>query len=42
MHDEATHQHTKTPTPREAPLSAFASAEEMSHLPKLQGTQRQE
>jgi hypothetical protein len=33
-------QQTATPTPGDAPLAAFASAEEMSHLPKLQGKQQ--
>jgi hypothetical protein len=33
-------QQTDTPTPRDAPSSAFASAEEMSHPPELQGNQR--
>jgi hypothetical protein len=34
-------QQTYTPTPKDAPSSAFASAEEMSSLPELQGNHRQ-
>jgi hypothetical protein len=33
-------QQTDTPTPKDAPSSAFASAEEMSHPPELQGNRR--
>jgi hypothetical protein len=35
-------QQTNAPTLRDAPFSAFASAEEMFHPPELQGNQRKE
>jgi hypothetical protein len=37
---KAAKQQTNTPAPGDAPSSALASAQEMSHLPELQGKQR--
>jgi hypothetical protein len=42
MHETAKKQQTDTPTPGDAPLSAFASDEEMPSSPELQSTYRQE